>query len=83
DDAAKQLRLTLAGPGVEPSGARRLAERMAVLLQGALLVRHAPAPVADAFCDSRLAGRGGAAFGTLPAGLELGSIIARHTPELP
>lgn len=35
--------------GIE-ARARRLAERMALVLQGALLVRHAPPEVADAFC---------------------------------
>jgi putative acyl-CoA dehydrogenase len=34
--------------------ARRLAELLAVALQGSLLVRHAPSAVADAFCASRL-----------------------------
>ena len=32
--------------------ARRLAGRMAAVLQGSLLVRHAPAEVADIFCAS-------------------------------
>ena len=41
---------------------------MALVLQGSLLVRHAPAAVADAFCASRLAGDWGHAFGTLPRG---------------
>jgi putative acyl-CoA dehydrogenase len=60
------------------SRARRLVERMALALQGSLLVRHSPAPVADAFCASRLAGDGGLVYGTLPAGLDLGAIIERH-----
>jgi putative acyl-CoA dehydrogenase len=36
--------------------------------------------VADAFCASRLGGLGGGVFGTLPAGLDTTSILARHTP---
>jgi putative acyl-CoA dehydrogenase len=60
--------------------ARRLVERMAVALQAALLVRHAPAPVADAFCASRLAGDWGRAFGTLPSGVDFAAIIARALP---
>jgi putative acyl-CoA dehydrogenase len=64
-------------------GARRLAERMALALQGALLVRHAPPAVADAFCASRLEGDRGAAFGTLPASVDMGAIVDRHTPVLP
>jgi putative acyl-CoA dehydrogenase len=58
--------------------ARRVVERMALVLQGSLLVRHAPPTVADAFCATRLAGDRGHAFGTLPAGLDLEAIIARH-----
>ncbi len=57
--------------------ARRIVERLALALQGSLLVRHAPAAVADAFCSSRLAGEGGRAFGTLPAGTDLAAILER------
>ncbi len=66
---------------VEESGARRLVERLALLLQGSLLVRHAPVEVADAFCASRLAGDWGHAFGTLPAGLDLPAIVGRAAPD--
>ena len=48
-----------------PWGARRLVERLAVTLQAALLVRHSPGPVADAFVASRLGGDRGVSFGTL------------------
>ena len=61
--------------------ARRLAGQIAVTLAAALLVRHAPAAVADGFCASRLGpqslGGPGAPFGTLPAGLDLAAIIDR------
>jgi putative acyl-CoA dehydrogenase len=60
--------------------ARRLAEDLALALQGSLLVRHAPASVSDAFCASRLAGEGGRAFGTLPAGVDTRTIIDRALP---
>jgi putative acyl-CoA dehydrogenase len=60
--------------------ARRLVERLALALQASLLVRHAPAEVADAFCASRLAGDGGRAFGTLPAGTDFGMILERAFP---
>ncbi|MEU2713288.1 DNA alkylation response protein [Streptomyces sp. NPDC007205] len=63
-------------------GARRLVERMALALQASLLVRHAPHPVADAFCASRLGGDWGHAFGTLPAGAGLGAILERALPGL-
>ena len=54
---------------------------MALALQGSLLVRHAPAAVADAFCASRLAGDAGLQYGTLPPGVDVQAIIARHTPQ--
>ena len=57
--------------------ARRLVEQMALLLQGSLLLRHAPAAVADAFCASRLDRDWGGAFGTLPPGLDLDPILDR------
>jgi len=60
--------------------ARRLVERLALALQGALLVRHAPRAVADAFCASRLGGDWGRAFGTLPAGTDFGAILDRARP---
>jgi putative acyl-CoA dehydrogenase len=63
------------------AGARRLVERLAVLLQAALLVRHGHPAVADAFCASRVAGDRGAAFGTLPPGLDLAAIVERATPK--
>jgi putative acyl-CoA dehydrogenase len=54
---------------------------MALALQGAILIRHAPPPVADAFCASRLARCGGRAFGALPGGAEVDAIIARAWPS--
>jgi putative acyl-CoA dehydrogenase len=57
--------------------ARRFVERLALALQGSLLVRHAPAAVADAFCASRLASEGGRAFGTLPARTDFAAILER------
>ncbi|MGH2918241.1 MAG: acyl-CoA dehydrogenase family protein, partial [Solirubrobacteraceae bacterium] len=62
--------------------ARRIVERMALALQGSLLVRHAPPAVADAFCASRLAGDAGLQYGTLPAGVDAEAIVARHTPAI-
>ena len=58
---------------------RQLAQAVATALQAALLLRHAPNPVADAFCDSRLAASRftGAAFGGLPHGVDAGAIIDR------
>ncbi len=57
--------------------ARRLVERMAVALQGALLAETAPEPVFAAFAASRLGRDHGGAFGTLPAGTDFTTIIDR------
>jgi putative acyl-CoA dehydrogenase len=60
--------------------ARRVVEDLALALQGALLVRHSPAAVADAFCASRLGGQGGRVYGTLPGGVQAKEIIDRALP---
>ncbi|MFF7266574.1 acyl-CoA dehydrogenase family protein [Streptomyces sp. NPDC008159] len=80
DGAIKNLLTELADlDGVE-ARARRLVERLALVLQGALLVRYAPPAVADAFCASRLGGDWGSAFGTLPHTLDLASVVERARP---
>ncbi|MER7348463.1 acyl-CoA dehydrogenase family protein [Streptomyces aurantiacus] len=82
DGAIKGLLTELADlDGVE-ARARRLVERMALVLQGSLLVRHAPPEVADAFCASRLGGDWGTAFGTLPHTLDLGAVVERAAVRL-
>ncbi|HEV7652491.1 MAG TPA: acyl-CoA dehydrogenase family protein [Actinophytocola sp.] len=67
----------LSDPVAAQSQARRLVERMALVLQGSLLVRHGHPAVADAFCASRLGGDWGAAFGTLPSGVDTAAIVER------
>jgi putative acyl-CoA dehydrogenase len=79
DAAVVGLKARLAAE-TDPSQARRLVERMALVLQASLLVRHAPAEVADAFCASRLAGDWGHAFGTLPPGADTAAIVDRAAP---
>jgi putative acyl-CoA dehydrogenase len=81
DAAADRLGKELVAP--DEGSARRLVESMALVLQGALLVRHSPAYLADAFCASRLTGDHGLALGTLPPGLDTAAIVARATPTLP
>ena len=60
--------------------ARRLAQEVALVLQAALLCQSAPNAVADAFCDSRLAGNWGQTFGTLGAGTDFDRLIDRAMP---
>ena len=67
----------------EIEAARALVERIALALQGAVLVRHAPPAVADAFCAARLGDRPGRQYGALPAGLDLEAICERASPRCP
>ncbi|MFA6266939.1 MAG: isovaleryl-CoA dehydrogenase [Pseudolabrys sp.] len=60
--------------------ARALVRDIVLALQAALLIKHAPAAVADTFCASRLSGEGGGAFGTLPRGVDARAIVARASP---
>jgi putative acyl-CoA dehydrogenase len=80
DAAAASLRDELTDLEQIESRARRVVERMALVLQGSLLVRFGDPAVADAFCASRLGGDWGRAFGTLPSGTDFNRIIARHAP---
>jgi putative acyl-CoA dehydrogenase len=77
DAAWRALAPRLEG-AVAESDARRLAEEMALVLQGALLVRFAPGAVADAFCASRLGGQGGRSYGVLPGGADVAGIVERQ-----
>lgn len=80
DGAVKDLLTELADLEGAEGRARMLVERFALVLQGSLLVRYAPSGVADAFCASRLGGDWGSAFGTLPRGLDLASVVERARP---
>lgn len=81
DAAVLRLKDQLSDVQGAETGARRLVELMALALQGSLLVRHAPAAVADAFCATRLGGDWGHAFGTLPASADLDAILNRALPD--
>ena len=63
---------------------RRLAQGIALLMQGSLLLRHAPSTTADAFCATRLepAPYAGGVFGALPSGLDLAPILARASASV-
>ncbi|MFJ6748719.1 acyl-CoA dehydrogenase family protein [Streptomyces sp. NPDC091266] len=77
----RKMLSALADPERAQLMARTLAERMALVLQGALLVRYSHPAVADAFCASRLDGEWGNAFGTLPAGVDLTAVLERARPS--
>lgn len=68
--------------GVPNEGdARFVAERLALLLQASLLMRHAPQAIADAFVASRIAGEGGRSFGALPHGTGIAAIVERQVQD--
>ena len=77
DDALAMLRKQFSDTDQLEYRARHVVERMAMLLQGSLLLRHGNAAVADAFVASRLARDWGVAYGTLPTGLDTDAILAR------
>jgi putative acyl-CoA dehydrogenase len=81
DRAQDRLQQALGQAGDEER-ARHLVEQLALVLIGALLVRHAPAEVADAWCAARLGEATGRQLGTLPRGLDLGAICDRARPRL-
>jgi putative acyl-CoA dehydrogenase len=84
ESAVSALRREL-GDTTEIEGrARRIVERMAVILEASLLLRHGDPVVADLFCASRLDGDWGLTFGSLNSragGADLRSVIERHRPR--
>ncbi|MDA0567228.1 acyl-CoA dehydrogenase family protein [Streptomonospora sp. S1-112] len=81
DAALKRLLDDLADPEEAEFRARTLVEEMALLLQAALLLRHAPAAVADAFVGTRLGTGSGRVFGGLPRGTDTAAVIERARPR--
>ncbi|GAA3758352.1 putative acyl-CoA dehydrogenase [Spinactinospora alkalitolerans] len=81
DAAVKRLHTELGDLDAAEYRARSVVELMALCLQASLLVRHAPAAVADAFTASRLGGEGGRAFGTLPRGVDTEAVLDRCRPR--
>jgi putative acyl-CoA dehydrogenase len=80
DGAIAALQGSLADPNDLEANARHLVERMALALQGSLLVRHGHPRVAEAFCAGRLRGEPSFAYGTLPSGFAVPEIIERTRP---
>jgi putative acyl-CoA dehydrogenase len=81
DDALAMLRKEFSDPDDLQYRARHVVERMAMLLQGALLMRDGNPAVSDAFNASRLARDWGVAYGTLPRGLDTATILDRAKVE--
>jgi putative acyl-CoA dehydrogenase len=79
DEAVRRLKSELADQ--QEAGARRLVERMAVTLQGSLVLQYSPPAVADAFCASRLDGDRGSSYWALPPGIDATAVVERHRPR--
>lgn len=80
DRGVRELRTELRGR--EERRARRLAELLALCLQGSLLLRYAPDDVASAFVSSRFLPDGPwRTMGTLPAEAHTESLVERVTPS--
>ena len=81
DAFAAKLKDGLSNPQDIETRGRELTQGIALAMQGALLLCHAPAPVATAFCATRLTpGHWGTVFGTLPAATDFAGIIERAWP---
>ena len=80
DAAVAALKAELAAPISELRG-RKIAERLALILQAALLCRYAPSAVADAFCETRLGGEWAANYGVLNASADLDAILERQLED--
>lgn len=81
DAALHRLAAELGDPESAEYRARSVVELMALCLQASLLVRYAPAAVADAFTASRLGGDRGHTFGTLPRAADTEAILDRGRPR--
>lgn len=77
DAAVAELEQMMLKGSIAPEEARIFTEKLALALQASLLVRHAPAYMADAFCVARLGGQVGLSYGTLPPGLDIDAILQR------
>jgi putative acyl-CoA dehydrogenase len=80
DRGVQELRTELRSR--EPRRARRLAEMIALCLQGSLLLRYAPVEVSSAFVSSRFLPDGPwRTAGTLPAEAHTEALLTRVTPN--
>ena len=82
DRAVVALKDSLSDAVASEFGARRLAEQLALTMQASLLLRAGCSAVAEGFIASRLSGEGVRNYGTLPAGLDIATILERADPLL-
>ncbi|MGQ0850039.1 MAG: acyl-CoA dehydrogenase family protein [Actinomycetota bacterium] len=82
DSAIEGAVEALSDPDGSESNARMLCQRLALALQASLLARFGRSEVFEAFVRTRLVGRGGSIYGTLPADLDQKAIIEPAVPQL-
>lgn len=78
----RDLAEDLSDPVAAQTRARATVEGMALALQSSLMLRHAPAPMAEAFVGARLGEARGYQYGILPRGTDSAAIVARHFGEV-
>ncbi|MCA1748047.1 MAG: isovaleryl-CoA dehydrogenase [Sphingomonadales bacterium] len=78
DAAAAELLSILDRAAPAEAEARHVAEKLALLLQAALLVRHAPQAVSDLFIGSRIAGQAGHSYGAFAGEVPIKPVIDRQ-----
>jgi putative acyl-CoA dehydrogenase len=81
DGFVAKLKDALGNPQDIELRSRELTQGIALAMQGALLLCHAPQAVAEAFCATRLApNHWGTVFGALPANTDFATILERAWP---
>ncbi|AVH60650.1 MULTISPECIES: acyl-CoA dehydrogenase family protein [Streptomyces] len=77
----QELSRDLRDPVAAQTRARATVEGMALALQSSLMLRHAPAPMAEAFIAARLGEGRGHHYGILPHGTDAAAIVERHAAD--
>ncbi|WP_298292367.1 isovaleryl-CoA dehydrogenase [Thiomonas sp.] len=80
DAHVQRLAAALRDPDALQARARTLTHDLVLAVQAALLLRHAPEPVAQAFCTSRLGGQWGGGLGTLAPSTDVDILLRRAQP---
>jgi putative acyl-CoA dehydrogenase len=81
DAEVNQLKSEFANPESVELRSRYLVERIALSLQASILIRAGNTKIAESFCESRLKGEQGHAFGTLRPHLPFSNLIERAFSE--
>tara|TARA_B100001939_G_scaffold344556_2_gene359201 strand:- start:586 stop:2280 length:1695 start_codon:yes stop_codon:yes gene_type:complete len=80
DNTLGELKKLLTDTANAERNARRIVEKMALLLQASLVLRHSPAEVSDLFCAARLSQDRHTVYGALPQAADVQKILDRALP---